>query len=162
LELASALVLTVGVVLVSILGVHAFRYWAGTNANSIRLSLESQLQQQITQKDQELQSALNAAHALRWRNQQLKKGFRMLPEDDEYLTEEIDAADEEKLSDFAKMLYPKLPKAISEIIDDDNFQEAIVGTAKKNSSGIARLIEKFVKPAEGSDSNMPKSKQVYV
>lgn len=165
MELAPTIVLTVGLVLVSALGVHAYRYWAGTNASSIRLELERQHVRDLQLKDQEIETAVNAARALRWRNQQLKKGIVFTPDDDDYLEEEIDAGDEEKLSDFAKLLYPKLPKAIGQIIDDESFQGAIVNTAKKNSSGIAKLIERFVKPEEdqGSSTNTtPKLKETYV
>jgi len=162
MELDVAIVMIAGLVFISLLGVHAFRYYAGHNASSLRLAMAQEHAAALQNKDLQIEKLANAAHNWKNRHNALKRGYSIDPEDD-YLEEEIDPENEEKLSDFAKHIYPKLPRAISDIIDDESFQGAIVNTAKKNSSGIASLIEKFVKPADqGSNSNTPKSKQVYV
>jgi len=164
MELAPTIVLTVGLVFVSILGVHAFRHWNQANASSIRLSLVQEHQHALDLKDQEMKILQKAVYNWSQRYRTLKKGYTFEPEEEDLLDEsEADPEDPDKLSEFAKVLYPKLPPAIAKIIDDDNFQEAIVRTAQKNSTGISALLEKFLKPSEqGSESNTPpKLKEVY-
>jgi len=163
MDLEVAIVLIVGLVFVSLLGVHAFRYYAGHSAASVRLAMAQEHSAALQVKDHEIERLATAVHNWKYRYHAGKRNYAIDPDDD-YYEEDVDPENEEKLSDFAKHIYPKLPRAISDIIDDESFQGAIVNTAKKNSSGIASLIEKFVKPADqGSNSNTSKSsKQVYV
>lgn len=164
MELDVALVVVGGLVFLGLIGVHAFRYYTGHASSSIRLQLSQEHAAQLQIKDHEIERLATAVHNWKYRYQTQKRGYSFDPEEGEYLDEEdADPENADKLSEFAKVLYPKLPPAIARIIDDDNFQEAVVKTAQKNSSGIASLLERFLKPSseQGSASNTPKLKEVY-
>lgn len=157
-DLAVALVIVGGLAFLGILGVHTAKSYLRTNESTIRFDLQREYREQFERLVGENERLTNAVQ--NWRGR-YRRQYSIEPDEDDYLDEEIDTDDPDKLSDFAKLLYPKLPPALGKIIDEPSFQDAIVTTAKKSPSGIGAIIEKFVKPDQSQSSNTPKLKEAY-
>lgn len=157
-DLAVALVVVGGLAFIAILGVSVARSYLSSNETTIRFDLQREYRDQMERLVTENDTLKTAVQ--NWRGR-YRRQYSIDPDEDDYLEEEIDPENPDQLSDFAKLLYPKLPPALGKILDEPSFQTAIVNTAKKSPSGIGAIIEKFVKPAESQTSNTPTLKEAY-
>jgi len=70
---------------------------------------------------------------------------------------EGDKDNEFKISDLAKTIYPKIPPSLSNLIDKEEFQNAIIKTVEKKPDILNTFLDKFINKKD-AESNQPINK----
>lgn len=143
MELSVAIVLVIALSFVAIVSLKVFLVYNNTQKEQHHLLHAKQLDQQWIDIQRNVETLKQDVHNWKYKYHALKRNYDIEADEDEYIDEEQD--EEGQLSDLVKILYPKLPKSVSKIIDKPQLQEAIIKSATKNPDGLASLIERFTK-----------------
>ena len=149
MELEVVIALMVGLSFISVLAYKVIKQYNTTEVQKEQIRNHAAENQQLQlYKDALKQTDVN------WRKAKSRlvkyKANYDLDYNDMDLDEEFeDESDAFKLSDLAKTIYPKLPPSLGNLIDKEEFHNAIIKTVEKKPDLLNTFIDKFIpKPEE--------------
>lgn len=167
MELETSIVLAVTAVVLSCIALAMAKAWLRTNEHSIRMMLDKEYAGTIAALQDDLDKAHKSIQNYAYRMQRIRRDWDFDPEPGEEIDPELEP--DLQISELAKLIYPKLPPAVSKLIDSPALQDAIAKTAQKNPDLIGRLIDRFLPESSSntlgnSSINNPSTnqKQEYV
>ncbi len=161
-ELEVIITLMIGLGFMSIIGLKMLK-----NYNNVELQ-----KSQHSQLHRQTQSILeHDILSLKSSNENYKKKIRRLRDNYDIDYEGVEYDDNNnndedsnlKLSDLAKSIYPKLPTSLSNILDKEEFQNAIIKTVEKKPEIINTFVDKFLnKSSETNIQTTNKLQETYL
>lgn len=148
MEIEIAAILSIVVVFVTILSYKVFTKYNTTELEKEKLRHKTEESTRMI----ELQ-ATNAKYLSNWtsasnRIKKLRENYDIDYNKMDFDEDFEDESDEFKLSDLAKTIYPKLPPSLGNLIDKEEFHNAIIKTVEKKPDLLNTFIDKFItKPA---------------
>ena len=152
LELEVAIVLGFVGSFMGILGYKVFRIYTISEEKKTKMVSDVQEKEAVIIMKKKLDDAQNLARQQTWKIKKLRNNYDLQFDDDEL--DEIAVGDDGEfaLSDIAKALYPKLPPALGNLLDKEEFQNAILKTVEKKPDLITTFVDKYLNKTEkGSD-----------
>ena len=90
----------------------------------------------------------------KYRLKRIRNAYDLEFDEEELEDIPVDDKGEFALSDIAKAVYPKVPPAIANLLDKEEFQNAILKTVEKKPDLITNFIDKYLNKTEkGSDQS---------
>ena len=157
MELGGIITLVVGLVAVSLIGLKALKSYNSTEV--IKHSKEGEVamiknnhEQELQYQKLEYQRKIHLAQDNRNYYKTLHENYEM-DYDKMNFDDNLEGEDEDfKLSDLAKTIYPKLPPSLSNLIDKEEFHNAILKTVEKKPDLLNTFIDKFISKPEAKAS----------
>lgn len=148
------------VAFVSLLAYKICRVWFNHEGERHRLLHGLELDSHYKHQKDQIEKLTYASENWKARYRRLQRGdLEPDPDDDdEYLDD--DDSEMDKLSDLARIIYPKLPKSLGKLIDKPELQEAMIKGAEKNPDAIASLIDKFTKKEPDAEGSKPQKSMI--
>ena len=147
METEAVLILAIIAGFLGIIGLKALKSYNSTelkkhtNGEELKMKDYVHFQDMKTQRQEWSQRVKDAQN-----NRNYWKG---LHDDHELDYEDMEGDEEFKLSDIATAVYPKIPPSLKNLIDKEEFQNAIIKTVEKKPDILNTFIDKFLtKPKE--------------
>lgn len=156
MELGGIIALVIGLIAVSLIGLKALKSYNSTeiikhsNQGEIAI-IKNNHMQELTLQEVEWKRKIHLAQDNRNYYKTLHENYDM-----DYgkmnFDDNLEGEDENfKLSDLAKTIYPKLPPSLGNLIDKEEFHNAIIKTVEKKPDLLNTFIDKFIsKPKENA------------
>lgn len=143
MELSVAIIMMISVIFVSVLSLKAFLSWNRGEERKTDREFALQRDAKITELEKNLATYYNQAKNYKHKYSKIRDSYDL--DLDDITEDDVEGvgADEGKLSDLAKTLYPKIPPSLASLIDSESFQTAIINTVKKNPGVIDTIIKKI-------------------
>lgn len=158
MELDVVIALMIGLAFFSLIGMKSFKNYNNTELEKSKTSEIHRQTQTILEHD--ILSLKNS-------NDNYKKKIRRLRDNYDIDYDDIDYDENEKdenlkLSDLAKSIYPKLPNSLSNILDKEEFQNAILKTIEKKPDIINTFVDKFITKPDDNNQKTNTPKEYYI
>jgi len=148
MELDVAITLVIGLAFLSLVGARLGKNYFDVEKVKHSKSVDHQLAE--AKLHQEIEVLNNSNRNYVYKIRKLRDNYELDFDD----VEVEDDQDEFKLSDLATSIYPKLPPSLANLIDKEEFQNAIVKTVEKSPQILDVFVEKFLKgKTDGSQTN---------
>ena len=144
MELDVAIVLGFVGSFMGILGYKVFRIWTVSDEKKVKMVADVQEKEAVIILKKKLDESQNVARQQTWKLKKLRNNYDLYFEDDELEELPTDGEGEFALSDIAKALYPKLPPAVGNLLDKEEFQNAILKTVEKKPDLITSFVDKYL------------------
>jgi len=141
MELGVAVVLVVGLGFTAVIGLAAFRQWAGAASASANFAYRLQLDQTVRDLSARLQTAETAAGNWKTRFNRLQRTGDLDLEDEDW--DYDPERKEESIADLVKIIWPKMPKTVGNLIDKPELQDLLARKFEENPQLISGLIDRF-------------------
>jgi len=164
MELEVAIVLGIVGSFMGILGYKVFRIYTISEEKKTKMVSDVQEKEAVIILKKKLDDSQNVARQQTWKLKKLRTNYDLYFDEDDMEDIPVDSDGEFSLSDIAKALYPKLPPALGNLLDKEEFQNAILKTVEKKPDLITNFIDKYLNKTEkGSDQGSTnKLKEVYM
>ena len=148
MELDVAVVFSIATGFLSIIGYKVFKQWNSTEAEKVKM--EDRIDTIKMHSKQRIAELENSNRNYIYKMRKYRENYDLQFDDEEL--QEMPSEDEEdfNLSDLAKVVYPKIPPAVSKLIDKEEFQNAILKTMEKKPDLITNFIDKYMNKTEKS------------
>jgi len=147
MEFNVALVLGFVGIALGVISYKCLNVYMNSSAKLMQQQEKMSFQTRVLHLENENEKLANATKGLRYRNQQMRENYDL--EFDDFETEEEE--DDGKLSDLVKYIYPKMPKSLKTIIDNEDLQEVVLKRFKENPNKTLGFLEKIIPKEKTSD-----------
>lgn len=141
MDLGVAITLMIGLSFIGILGVKVAKSYFSTETHRITENLKSKDNAIIQDLELKLNRVQNANAQVKHKLRKIRDSYDLDYDDIDYDAEE---ESDFKLSELAKSIYPKLPPSLANLIDKDEFQNAILKTVEKKPDILNTFVNKFL------------------
>lgn len=161
MELSVAITLVCGLVFIGLIGYKTFKSYSFVELEKENLKRKEVENQTINLLKQKLGDTQNVLAQTRYKLKKFRNNYDLDFDEDEL--EEIGEDDNLQISELAKIVYPKLPPALGELLDKEEFQNAIIKTVDKKPDLLTHFIDKYLnKPEAQSDNSNSKLANQYL
>jgi len=148
MELGVAITLMIGLTAIGIIGLKVSRNYF--DVEKVKHAISVDLQLEAAKLHQQIEQLANSNRNYVYKIRKMRDNYELDYDD----VEVEDDQEEFKLSDLATSIYPKLPPSLANLIDKEEFQNAIVKTVEKSPQILDVFVEKFLKgKTDGSTTN---------